>query len=155
MLGFPSGCIGLFADIGLYDRQPGPDGRLPKPGCVQRWMNVYDVTDVLSFLTEPFFSGVKDYKFDNAAGALEAHSAYFQRPSFYKSGCAPGSASHDPSISIARKNQGVEGARGRRRPVSLRQGRDRRRTGFEAADQRRAERHRVRAQAAHDLAAGA
>lgn len=75
---------GLFADMGLYARRPGADGRLLKPGCVERWMNVYDVTDVLSFRTEPFFSGVKDYQFDNVAGALEAHSAYFQRPSFYK-----------------------------------------------------------------------
>lgn len=75
---------GLFADMGLYDRQPGADGRLPQPDCVERWMNVYDVTDVLSFLAEPFFSGVKDYEFDNVSGALEAHSAYFQRPSFYK-----------------------------------------------------------------------
>ena len=32
-------------------------------------MNVYDVTDVLSFRTEPFFSGVTDYEFDNVAGA--------------------------------------------------------------------------------------
>jgi hypothetical protein len=75
---------GLFADMGLYDRQTDADGRLPRPDCVQRWMNVYDVTDVLSFTTEPFFAGVKDYQFDNVAGALEAHSAYFQRPSFYK-----------------------------------------------------------------------
>jgi hypothetical protein len=75
---------GLFADMGLYDGQVAADGRLAKPDRVQRWMNVYDYTDVLSFRTEPFFSGVKDYEFDNVAGALEAHSAYFQRPGFYK-----------------------------------------------------------------------
>lgn len=75
---------GLFADMGLYDRQREADGRLRKPDGVQRWMNVYDITDVLSFRTEPFFSGVRDYEFDNVSGALEAHSAYFQRPSFYK-----------------------------------------------------------------------
>jgi hypothetical protein len=27
---------------------------------------------------------VKDFEFDNVSGALEAHSAYFRRPSFYK-----------------------------------------------------------------------
>lgn len=75
---------GLFADMGLYSGQPDADGKLPKPGCVSRWMNVYDFTDVLSFRTEPFFAGVKDFEFDNVAGALEAHSAYFQRPGFYK-----------------------------------------------------------------------
>jgi hypothetical protein len=75
---------GLFADMGLYNRQPGADGRLAKPECVQRWMNVYDYTDVLSFRAEPFFADVKDFEFDNVSGALEAHSAYFRRPSFYK-----------------------------------------------------------------------
>jgi hypothetical protein len=75
---------GLFADMGLYNRQPAADGRLAKPDRAQRWMNVYDYTDVLSFRTEPFFADVKDYEFDNVAGALEAHSAYFQRPGFYK-----------------------------------------------------------------------
>jgi hypothetical protein len=75
---------GLFADMGLYDRPAAADGRLAKPDCVQRWMNVYDFTDVLSFRTEPFFSDVNDYEFDNVAGALEAHSAYFQRPGFYR-----------------------------------------------------------------------
>jgi hypothetical protein len=75
---------GVFADMGLYDRQPGSDGRLPSPKCARRWMNVYDLTDVLSFRAEPFFSGVTDYEFDNVVGALEAHSSYFLRPSFYK-----------------------------------------------------------------------
>jgi hypothetical protein len=75
---------GVFADMGLYVRQPEQDGRLPRPECAQRWMNVYDLTDVLSFRAEPFFSGVTDYEFDNVAGALEAHSSYFLRPSFYR-----------------------------------------------------------------------
>ena len=75
---------GLFADMGLYAGAAGADGRLPRPPCARRWMNVYDFTDVLSFRTEPFFSDVKDYEFNNVTGALEAHTAYFQRPSFYK-----------------------------------------------------------------------
>jgi hypothetical protein len=75
---------GLFADMGLYDRQRDAAGKLPRPACVQRWINVYDYTDVLSFKAEPFFSGVKDYEFNNVTGVLEAHTTYFQRPSFYK-----------------------------------------------------------------------
>lgn len=72
---------GLFADMGLYGN---PDaGKLPRPPCVAEWMNVFDYTDVLSFRCEPFFDGVKDFAFDNISGALNAHSAYFQRPSFY------------------------------------------------------------------------
>lgn len=72
---------GLFADMGLYGNTV-PD-KLPRPRCVTEWMNVFDYTDVLSFLCEPFFTDVKDYAFDNVSGALQAHSAYFQRPSFY------------------------------------------------------------------------
>lgn len=72
---------GLFADMGLY-ANPGP-AKLPRPSCVKEWMNVFDYTDVLSFRCEPFFAGVHDYAFDNVSGALEAHSAYFRRPSFY------------------------------------------------------------------------
>lgn len=75
---------GLFADMGLYDRTPDADGRLPRPDCVGLWMNIYDYTDVLSFRTEPFFADVTDFEFDNASGALQAHTAYFQRPSFYQ-----------------------------------------------------------------------
>ncbi|HYE45618.1 MAG TPA: hypothetical protein VEA44_07575 [Caulobacter sp.] len=75
---------GLFADMGLYDRPVDADGKLPRPACVKAWLNVYDYTDVLSFQTEPFFTGVEDFTFDNISGALEAHTAYFQRPAFYK-----------------------------------------------------------------------
>jgi hypothetical protein len=75
---------GLFADMGLYAGAVDADGKLAQPACVRRWMNVYDYTDILSFRTEPFFANVKDFEFDNVSGALDAHSAYFQRPSFYK-----------------------------------------------------------------------
>jgi hypothetical protein len=75
---------GLFADMGLYAGVPGADGKLSQPSCVRQWMNVFDFTDVLSFRAMPFFSGVDDFEFDNVTGVLEAHSAYFQRPSFYK-----------------------------------------------------------------------
>lgn len=73
---------GLFADMGLYGNTT--PAKLPRPSCVADWMNVFDYTDVMSFCCEPFFADVKDYAFDNVSGALEAHSAYFQRPSFYK-----------------------------------------------------------------------
>ena len=73
---------GLFADMGLYGNTDPV--KLTRPSCVGVWMNVFDYTDVLSFQCEPFFSGVEDFAFDNVSGALQAHSAYFQRPSFYK-----------------------------------------------------------------------
>jgi hypothetical protein len=39
---------------------------------------------VLSFSCGKIFAGVEDLEFDNVAGLLEAHSAYFKRPSFYQ-----------------------------------------------------------------------
>ena len=74
---------GLFADLGLYATALTPTTTLPRPACVADWMNVFDYTDVLSFKAEGFFSDVKDYEFDNVSGVLDAHTAYFQRPSFY------------------------------------------------------------------------
>ena len=73
---------GLFADMGLYDN--ATPGKLPRPACVKRWLNVFDYTDVLSFQCAPFFEGAEDFAFDNVSVALDAHSAYFQRPRFYE-----------------------------------------------------------------------
>lgn len=74
----------LFADMGLYGKKPQAAGGLrPRPARVRAWLNVYDYTDVLSFSCEPIFQGVTDYEFDNVTGLFSAHSAYFQRPSFY------------------------------------------------------------------------
>jgi hypothetical protein len=76
---------GFFADLKLYgDRPKDAAGRLAKPACVANWMNVYDFTDVLSFLSAPFFADVEDFGYDTAVDLLHAHSAYFKRPSFYK-----------------------------------------------------------------------
>ena len=76
---------GFFADLGLY-----PGGRLPagqkrpRPDRVGKWLNVYDFTDVFSFLCVPMFDGVGDFGYDTVTDLVHAHTAYFQRPSFYK-----------------------------------------------------------------------
>jgi hypothetical protein len=75
---------GFFADLGLYATQPTPQAQLPMPAGVAAWMNVFDFTDVFSFLCAPSFDGVKDFGYDTVVDLLHAHSAYFQRPSFYK-----------------------------------------------------------------------
>jgi hypothetical protein len=73
---------GFFADLKLYaDRGATP---LPRPPSVRHWMNVFDFTDVFSFLCAPAFSDVEDFGFDTAVDLLQAHSAYFKKPSFYK-----------------------------------------------------------------------
>jgi hypothetical protein len=76
---------GFFTDLGLYpDRPKNANGRYDKPVSVTNWLNVYDFTDVFSFLCKPFFDGVDDFGYDTAVDLIHAHSAYFKRPSFYK-----------------------------------------------------------------------
>ena len=76
---------GFFADLGLYpDQSKNSSGRFERPGSVENWFNVYDYTDVFSFLCKPFFEGVDDFGYDTKVDLLQAHSAYFKRPSFYK-----------------------------------------------------------------------
>jgi hypothetical protein len=75
---------GFFADLGLFSDKPRPAPKLKRPACVSNWLNVYDYTDVFSFLCAPFFEGVDDFGYDTKIDLFEAHSAYFKRPSFYK-----------------------------------------------------------------------
>jgi hypothetical protein len=77
---------GLFADMGLYGTVPGTaaSGKLARPEPVRAWLNVYDYTDVLSFSCEKIFKDVEDFEFDNVIGLFNAHTSYFQRPSFYQ-----------------------------------------------------------------------
>jgi hypothetical protein len=75
---------GVFADMGLYGTSPAVGGLRPRPEPVQNWLNVYDWTDVLSFGCDKIFQDVTDFEFDNVSGLFAAHSAYFQRPSFYQ-----------------------------------------------------------------------
>ena len=75
---------GFFADLGLYANKPTAAAKLPRPAMVAAWMNVFDFTDVFSFLCAPMFNDVKDFGYDTVVDLVHAHSAYFQRPSFYK-----------------------------------------------------------------------
>jgi hypothetical protein len=76
---------GFFADLGLYpSKTKTQNGKLAAPLCAKTWFNVYDFTDALSFLCEPFFDGVTDFGYDTVVDLIEAHSAYFKRPSFYR-----------------------------------------------------------------------
>lgn len=74
----------LFADMSFFENvSKSTDDKFPCPPPVRSWLNVYDYTDVLSFSCEGLFNNVTDYEFDNVTGLFSAHSAYFQRPSFY------------------------------------------------------------------------
>lgn len=78
--------VAFFEELSLFSPHPpdvpGTAGlKLPRPPAVRRWMNVYDMNDLLSFRAEPVFEGVEDHSF--RSGRLRAHSAYFLAPSFY------------------------------------------------------------------------
>lgn len=75
---------GFFADLKLYADKPATAGKLDKPQKVTVWHNVFDYTDVFSFLAAPMFSAVEDFSYDSAVDLLAAHTAYFKKPSFYQ-----------------------------------------------------------------------
>lgn len=82
--------VGLFEEMKLYieskDNVPPnpPQGRVPKLPKLKRWLNVFDLNDVLSYRVEPVFADTSDFYYDTGHGSLRAHGGYFMRPSFYK-----------------------------------------------------------------------
>jgi len=82
--------VGLFEEMKLYtqsrdDIPPNPpEGRVQKPAKLKRWMNIFDLNDVLSYRAEPIFAGVSDFSYDTGYSSFSAHGGYFMRPSFYK-----------------------------------------------------------------------
>jgi hypothetical protein len=82
--------VGLFEEMKLYvesksDVPPNPPNeKLPRPLKLKRWLNIFDLNDVLSFRIEPVFADSSDFAYDTGYGALSAHGGYFLRPSFYK-----------------------------------------------------------------------
>lgn len=82
--------VGLFEEMKLYvtskpDVPPDPPkGKVARPAKLKRWLNVFDLNDVLSFRVEPVFADTSDFAYDTGYGSLSAHGGYFLRPSFYK-----------------------------------------------------------------------
>lgn len=82
--------IGLFEELKLYIASSAtvppdpPVGRIAKPASVKKWLNIFDLNDVLSYRVEPVFEGASDFRYDTGYGAFGAHSGYFMRPSFYR-----------------------------------------------------------------------
>lgn len=82
--------VGLFEEMKLYlasqstvPVDPKVD-RVPRPLAINRWLNVFDHNDVLSYCLEPVVANVTDYHYDTGYSSLSAHGGYFLRPSFYK-----------------------------------------------------------------------
>lgn len=82
--------VGLFEEMKLYvesrvDIPPDPPkGHIARPQAVQRWLNVFDTNDVLSYRLEPIMSDVADFYYNTGFNSLSAHGGYFMRPSFYQ-----------------------------------------------------------------------
>ncbi len=82
--------VGLFEEMKLYiESDPNgppnaPEGRVHKPAKLHRWLNVFDMNDVLSYRVEPVFTGSSDFHYDTGYSSLGAHGGYFLRPSFYR-----------------------------------------------------------------------
>ncbi|KJS01991.1 MAG: hypothetical protein VR65_07030 [Desulfobulbaceae bacterium BRH_c16a] len=82
--------VGLFEEMKLYvesksDVPPNPPTeKVVRPVKLKRWLNVFDLNDVLSFRIEPVFADTSDFAYDTGFGSLSAHGGYFMRPSFYK-----------------------------------------------------------------------
>jgi hypothetical protein len=82
--------VGLFEEMKLYvqSKPVAGDVALPpkvaRPTSVKRWLNVFDLNDVLSYRVAPVFEGVSDFAYDTGFSTLGAHGGYFERPSFYR-----------------------------------------------------------------------
>jgi hypothetical protein len=81
--------LSLFEELKTFvaSEEAVPDANRPKvqrPACIDRWWNIFDKMDVLSFVAEPIFEGVTDYAVDTIAGVKDAHGAYFTSSIFYE-----------------------------------------------------------------------
>jgi hypothetical protein len=81
--------VALFAEIGRFANQAPLDVAFaankpaPRPSNVERWINVFDVTDYVGFAVTDVFSGVQDFAFEADAYPIVSHGAYFDTPNFY------------------------------------------------------------------------
>ncbi|MEM5317576.1 hypothetical protein [Paraburkholderia sp. JHI869] len=81
--------VALFEELKVFTASSAgysasQGNKVPKPGCAERWWNVYNRLDVLSFLAKPVFEDVDDLEANTTAGIADAHSAYFTNLVFYK-----------------------------------------------------------------------
>jgi hypothetical protein len=83
--------VGFFEELKLFlasspDYSLANNNRAPFPSSdyLGNWWNVWDSNDFISFTAARVFDGVDDEEFRTGMFALEAHSGYLQRPSFYR-----------------------------------------------------------------------
>ncbi|MDB5073293.1 MAG: hypothetical protein JWM87_4404 [Candidatus Eremiobacteraeota bacterium] len=84
--------VGLFEELKLFimsDRAIRSPAQVPHPntrGKLDRWLNVWDRSDIISYTGRPIFKSLEndDREYSSGASVLNAHGAYLVRPSFYK-----------------------------------------------------------------------
>jgi hypothetical protein len=80
--------VGLFEELCLLmrSREAGCPSvpKVERLANVERWINVFDYNDVLGYAAEGIFEGVEDYAYSTGKGVVQAHTTYFQLPSFYR-----------------------------------------------------------------------
>lgn len=79
--------VSLFEELKLFtvsDEARGGGDRIARPAVAERWWNVFDQMDLVSFVASPVFDGVEDFAVDTVGGALTAHIAYFNSMVFYR-----------------------------------------------------------------------
>jgi hypothetical protein len=82
------GQIGQFEEMKLF-KASNPELKSPQkialPPNIRRWLNIYNPLDVLSFITQPIFTGcIRDQKYVAGSSLFAAHMEYFQGPALYK-----------------------------------------------------------------------
>lgn len=82
------GQVGLFEEMKVFklkDKNIRDPHKIVMPADrLKFWLNVYDPADVLSFKASPVFTIAQDEPYRTGTNTIEAHSAYFLRPSFYE-----------------------------------------------------------------------
>lgn len=81
--------VSHFEEMKLFrvskEGYPGALGKkVPKPGNIKHWINVYDEVDIFSYACDRVFDGVHDYPYDTKTYVIKAHGAYFEQARFYE-----------------------------------------------------------------------
>jgi hypothetical protein len=58
--------------------------RVSRPANVARWINIFDLNDLLGFAATGVFEDVEDYRYSTGKGAIKAHGTYLTLPSFHE-----------------------------------------------------------------------
>lgn len=79
--------VGLFEELKLFlesSKEYATGSKVPFPGRLGGWWNVWDHNDFISYTGKDIFDGIDDEPFDTGMTLIGAHSGYLVRPSFYR-----------------------------------------------------------------------